>query len=604
MPGQYHTIQAAINASVNGDTVLIANGTYTGPGNVDLDFGGRNITVTSQNGPASAIIDCGGGPDNHDGFLFHSGETAAVVSGLTIKNGYQHGHTAYPDGSGGGVVVADGSAVTLINCVLTRNSAYSGGGVFNDKGGALTLTHCTVSGNAAYSGNGGGIESAGALTLTGCTVSGNTGGSIFNHTGGALTLTGCVIAGNAAHGNGGVYNDSGTATLADCAITGNAGVGGGVYNTYGAVTLTACLISGNTAYDYGGGVYNNAGGTMTLTNCILSGNTAKYVGGGAFNYEGALTLTNCTVSGNTAPNTGGAFNEYGHLTLLNDIVYGDASGEVLTENNGVATVGYSDIQGGYAGTGNINADPLFVSGSLPYDFHLQSGSPAVGAGTAHGAPATDLDGSLRPNPPSIGAYEGQPAQSADLTVGGVIGAEGQKVLLSATLTGAGTGVSGRRLLFLVDGAAVGTAVTNSNGTAACSYLIPLALSLGSHNLTAAFAGDSVYAAAAGSATLTVTAAGTGVTLTLINAAAAPGQTVTLTARLRQSANGAYLSGETLTFSVDGVVVGTALTNGSGLAALSYAVPGNASGGIHSLTASFAGDSGHDAGSVTGTLTVH
>lgn len=75
----YPTIQSGVNASQDGNTVLVADGTYSGPGNRDIDFNGKSITVTSQNGPTKTIIDCGGyastdGSGNHRGFYLHSGE--------------------------------------------------------------------------------------------------------------------------------------------------------------------------------------------------------------------------------------------------------------------------------------------------------------------------------------------------------------------------------------------------------------------------------------------------------------------------------------------------------------------------------------------------
>ncbi len=89
VPVPYATIQAAIDAAVNDDTVLVADGTYTGAGNRDLDFGGRAITVRSENGAVPCIIDIqGNAGDPHRAFHFHSGETAAsVVEGFTIKKG-------------------------------------------------------------------------------------------------------------------------------------------------------------------------------------------------------------------------------------------------------------------------------------------------------------------------------------------------------------------------------------------------------------------------------------------------------------------------------------------------------------------------------------
>ena len=80
------TIQAGITVASAGDTVLIADGTYTGTGNKNLDFGGRAITLRSASGdPATCIIDC---EAVGRGLYFHSGETAeAAVIGLTVRNG-------------------------------------------------------------------------------------------------------------------------------------------------------------------------------------------------------------------------------------------------------------------------------------------------------------------------------------------------------------------------------------------------------------------------------------------------------------------------------------------------------------------------------------
>ena len=58
VPSQYPTIQGGINAAVEGDTVLVADGIYTGWDNKELDFGGKDILLMSENGPANCIIDC------------------------------------------------------------------------------------------------------------------------------------------------------------------------------------------------------------------------------------------------------------------------------------------------------------------------------------------------------------------------------------------------------------------------------------------------------------------------------------------------------------------------------------------------------------------
>ena len=83
--GDYLTTQEGIDATADGDEVVVCDGTYTGDGNRDLDFHGKAITVRSANGPEDCIIDC---QDDGRGFYFYSGETtASVVDGYTIQNG-------------------------------------------------------------------------------------------------------------------------------------------------------------------------------------------------------------------------------------------------------------------------------------------------------------------------------------------------------------------------------------------------------------------------------------------------------------------------------------------------------------------------------------
>lgn len=90
VPTEYPTIQAAIDDSNDGGTVLVAPGTYTGEGNRDIDFRGKSITVKSEDGPEVCIIDSQGTEDNpHRGFFFNRSEDAnSILEGFTITNGY------------------------------------------------------------------------------------------------------------------------------------------------------------------------------------------------------------------------------------------------------------------------------------------------------------------------------------------------------------------------------------------------------------------------------------------------------------------------------------------------------------------------------------
>ena len=89
VPADFATIQAAIDTAKPGDTVIVAAGTYSGPGNVDISFLGKTITVRSASGPADCIIDCNATPeDPFRGFVFQSGESRdALLEGFTIMNG-------------------------------------------------------------------------------------------------------------------------------------------------------------------------------------------------------------------------------------------------------------------------------------------------------------------------------------------------------------------------------------------------------------------------------------------------------------------------------------------------------------------------------------
>ncbi len=129
----YSTIKQAINAASNGDTVVVADGNYTGTNNKNLNFNGKAITVQSENGPANCIIDCEG---NGRGFTFNSGEGAdSVVDGFTIRNGDVV--------SGGGIYFIGKSNPTITNCIISGNTGKYGGGIHcwdSDP----NITNCTI----------------------------------------------------------------------------------------------------------------------------------------------------------------------------------------------------------------------------------------------------------------------------------------------------------------------------------------------------------------------------------------------------------------------------------------------------------------------------
>ena len=266
-------------------------------------------------------------------------------------------------------------------------------------------------------------------------------------------LDGFTITGGDASGGGGMINSGSSPTVTNCAFSGNwAGdFGAGMYNFFSSPTVTNCIFSGNSAGSGGGGMLNLIS-NPTVTNCIFSGNSVGTVGGGMLNWlDSNATVTNCTFSGNTATDDGGGvFNLQSSPTVANCILWGDSLNEIA--GTGTFTVTYSNVQGGYPGTGNIDADPLFVDPDND-NYNLSPGSPCIDAGDNSAVPKgidKDLDGFDRfvdtrctddtgnPGPPGpivdMGAYEFQLFQVTckwDLVCNGSVGVKDLLILLGA-----------------------------------------------------------------------------------------------------------------------------------------------------------------------------
>ncbi|MCZ6612642.1 MAG: hypothetical protein O6941_08390, partial [Planctomycetota bacterium] len=349
VPGDYRTIQEAMDAAMDGDEVEVHPGTY----NETINFLGKAITVRSSDGPQVTIID--------------AQQTGTVV---TCNSG-------------------EGPDTVLGGFTVTGGGFFFGNGMYNF-GSSPTVTNCTFSGNSAYDWGGGMYNDNSSPTVTNCTFSGNT------------------VSGFLGGRGGGMYNFASSPTVTNCVFSANSatagelgpGSGGGMYNLVSSPTVTNCTFNGNTADRGGVGGMHNLGGSPSVTNCILWGNSPK-------------------------------------------------------EISGAAAVRYSDVAGGFAGLGNIDADPMFVD-PINGDFRLLSGSPCADAGNNWGVPIdaddydqdgntaelfpVDLDGNPRFNADEadfdpgcgvpvvvdMGAYEYQfnPVEEvifADLNADGVVG---------------------------------------------------------------------------------------------------------------------------------------------------------------------------------------
>jgi hypothetical protein len=297
-------IQDAIDASTNGDLVLVTNGIYQNGGHALTFFNTpyftnrialtKPITVSSVNGADVTFIKGAWNVSTTNGpyavrcaYLTNG----ASLIGFTLTNGatgssYYGGlYDNVLDLSGGGLLCAS-TNVSVMNCVLIGNSAYKyGGGAYSG-----TMSNCTLIGNFGYGSAGGAMTNV----LINCLIASNF--TAWN-AGGAYgsILNGCTVNNNQA-GSG--YSGGGLAYCSanNCNIYSNSvsslGNGGGAYYS----VLTNCVIYGNIIGGMGGGT-----AYCSVQNSFLFNNIAGHFGGGSSNDE----LTSCIVSNNSVSLTGG-----------------------------------------------------------------------------------------------------------------------------------------------------------------------------------------------------------------------------------------------------------------------------------------------------------
>ena len=384
VPEQFSTIQDAIDHVLEGDTIIITDGIYTGMDNHDLDFMGKAITVRSENGPDNCIIDCQGSEsDLHRGFYFHNSEDEnSILEGFTISNGYTLDR-------GAGITCENRSSPTIRNCIITNN--YSGentdysreqkqsdynagsGGIFCTENSNPIIDNCIITNNTAdgYSWNpwGGGISSVKSKpTISNCIISGNKtssiGGGIIADRCDEVLITDCVIIGNTASSGGGIYSNYTDMIIENCFITNNnASSGGGMSSSRCTTRLYNCIITNNNA-ESGGGV-GCSQCIQLLTNCTIANNQANLKGGGIAlghgGYGGDIArLENCILWGNTA--------EQGNQVSLSDCmsIIGCMGIDINyscieTGPNAGYWAGRYEWQLETGNSGNIDTDPFFAN---------------------------------------------------------------------------------------------------------------------------------------------------------------------------------------------------------------------------------------------------
>jgi hypothetical protein len=393
---------------------VIIKGGYAGSGKPDPNVRNFDLYETILSGDLLGN-DTGGLDDpsrNENSFHIVTGsETnpSAILDGFTITSGNASMDVEIPYG---GAMLALYGSPTLQNCKFNRNSALAGGAICYLFESSAHLTNCSFTGNSAQIGGG--------LVGSGC---------IF-------TLENCTFTGNSGDWGGAFYNEVSPATVIKCVFISNMSstAGGAVHEAISSSSFYNCLMTGNSSIQYGGAMY--------------------------YWYDSSPHLFNCTFSGNSAPdgNAIACSNPEGYepppppstVELSNCILWDDGN-EIFNDNDSVILVNYSDVYGGWDGTGNIEADPCFAD-SDNGDFHLKSeagrwdpdsqswvkdgvSSPCIDTGD----PDSDWRAELWPHGGhiNIGAYGGTPETSmslwdagsiADLNIDGEIGGKDMKLL--------------------------------------------------------------------------------------------------------------------------------------------------------------------------------
>ena len=316
VPSQYPTIQAAIDAAVNGDVILVSPGPYS----QRIDMKGKAVQLKSTAGRTQTFISSGG----------VSGAVVSCITGET-SSCIIEGFTIY-GATGSGIAITSASPVFKF-CAINQNynSAGNGGGVaYTGTVGSPRFEDCQFFGNRAVGREGGAIAlsaTTGTMTCLRCSFASNEstgsfGGAIYS-SGTAATLTNCsfntnVVTGGGGDRHGGAIYTNGTLTASNCTFSGNGvtnpngAARGGAISTNGTAAITGCTFSNNKADSndsWGGALYPHGTAPVTITSCTFTSNLARStccpVYGGAIAIRGGCdpNFTSCTFTGNSASNT-------------------------------------------------------------------------------------------------------------------------------------------------------------------------------------------------------------------------------------------------------------------------------------------------------------
>jgi hypothetical protein len=360
--GDFPTIQSAIDAASDGDVIALTDGTFTGDGNRDIDYGGKAITVQSQGGnPETCVIDCEGSEtDPHCGFHFRKGEPVeSVLTGVTVQGGW----AVSPD-FGGAVRCEGGSSPTIVSCVFSGNV---GSAVGCHMGTFLPMSDCRFTGNEGMYG-GAIYADRSALTLDHCHFIENEtdheGGAIFAYGTLAKIMHSAFIGNTSPSAAAASFHDGSEARVIECLFEGNVSSSSGGALTFwisGPNLVDRCTFVGNTAGHEGAALWSEKISATYVRNCTFWGNASPDGTVLAGNYQ--FGMENTIVAFSTQGPGVASYEDYAELTCCD--IFGNAGGDWV-----------GTIADQYGVNGNICKDPLFCDPENG-DFELDAASPCA-----------------------------------------------------------------------------------------------------------------------------------------------------------------------------------------------------------------------------------
>jgi len=356
--GPVMTIEQALSIASSGDTIILADGAYPALGNSGILLNTADVTIVSESGPASCIINC----DANFAFDFTQ-NNASTIDGITFFNAVTS------------AVRIDASKPTIINCIFTNNNSITdGGAILCTNSGRPVIDNCIFSSNQALT----------------------SGGAIFCGQQSLAQITNCTFNSNTSHGNpnenaisgGAIACVDASAMISACTFTSNnACYGGAIGCVNAAPVISDCIINSNLASEDGGAIYCKVS-SPSITNCTINSNDAGNGDGGAICMieSSSPTLNNCDIGSNTADRGGAIYMRSSSPSIIDcDIAQNSASsGGGIFATEASSDISFSQI--------NVNASTTNGGGIICYSSTLSINQTQLSSNYAFGVQSTELLG--------------------------------------------------------------------------------------------------------------------------------------------------------------------------------------------------------------------